>query len=75
MIREALLKKKCFLLGIARKGGGRRPLPEFFDPFFHHVFPYILTSISCYLIHQNHQKYQNYDHNYHSHHCLSLIHI
>ena len=23
-------KKKCFLLGIARKGGGGRPLPEFF---------------------------------------------
>ena len=49
ILREALLKKKCFLLGIARKGGGR-PLPEFVDPFFHHVFPYILTSISCYLI-------------------------
>ena len=25
-------------------------LPKFFDPFFHNVFPYILTSISCYLI-------------------------
>ena len=31
-VREALLKKKCFLSGIARKGGGRT-LPEFFDPF------------------------------------------
>ena len=62
-------------MGIARKGGGGGALPKFFDPFFHNVFPYILTSISCYLIlfghfkHQNHQKYQNYYHNYHSHHC------
>ena len=30
--------------------GGGRALPEFFDPFFHHVVPYILTSISCYVI-------------------------
>ena len=42
-------EKKCFLSGIARKGGGG-PLPKFFYLFFHHVFPYILTSISCYLI-------------------------
>ena len=28
----------CFLSGIARKGGGGRPLPKFFDPFFHHVY-------------------------------------
>ena len=33
----------------ARKGGGSA-LPEIFDPFFHHVVPYILTSISCYNI-------------------------
>ena len=26
-------EKKCFLLSIARKGGGR-PLPDFFDPLF-----------------------------------------
>ena len=41
----------------SRKPGGEqfqamlgRALPEFFDPFFHHVVPYILTSISCYVI-------------------------
>ena len=44
-------EKKCFLSGIARKGGGvGRTLPKFVDPFFHHVVPYILTSISCYVI-------------------------
>ena len=26
-------------------------MPEFVYPFFHHVVPYILTSIPCYLIH------------------------
>ena len=36
--------KKRFLSGIARMmGGGGLPMPEFFGPFFHHVFPYILT--------------------------------
>ena len=51
ILREALLKKNVFFRALPEKGGGRgRPLPEFFDPFFHHVFPYILTSISCYLI-------------------------
>ena len=78
-IREALLKKKMFSFGHCPKRGGGRALPKFFDPFFHNVFPYILTSISCYLIlfghfkHQNHQKYQNYDHNYHSHHCRNHL--
>ena len=44
-------KKKRFLSGIARMmWGGGLPMPEFVGPFFHHVFPYILTSISCYLI-------------------------
>ena len=47
VLREALLKKKCFLLGIARKGGGGDPCPNFLTLFFHHVVPYILTSISC----------------------------
>ena len=42
-------KKNRFLSGIAQKGGGRA-LPEFFDPFFHHAVPYILTSISYYVI-------------------------
>ena len=42
-------EKNRFLSGIAQKGGGRA-LPEFFYPFFHHVVPYILTSISCYVI-------------------------
>ena len=40
-------RKNRFLSGIAQKGGGA--LPEFVYPFFHHV-PYILTSISCYVI-------------------------
>ena len=62
-IREHVLQQKCFLSGIAEKGGGD-PCPNFL-PFFHHVtVPYILTSISCYVIHfqhQNHQKCQNYE--------------
>ena len=48
-LREALLKKNVFFRVLPEKGGGR-PLPEFFYPFSHHVVPYILTSISCYLI-------------------------
>ena len=47
-IREAILKKSVFFRALPERGW--RPLPEFFYPFFHHVFPYILTSISCYLI-------------------------
>ena len=47
-IREHVLQQKCFLSGIAEKRGD--PCPNFL-PFFHHVtVPYILTSISCYLI-------------------------
>ena len=38
-------------MGIARKGGGGDPCPNFLTLFFHHVVPYILTSIPCYLIH------------------------
>ena len=38
-----------FSFGHCSKRGGR-PLPEFFDPFFQHVVPYILTPISCYVI-------------------------
>ena len=34
---------------VDEKDGGRS-LAEFFDLFFHHVVPYILTSISCYVI-------------------------
>ena len=50
-LREALVKKKnVFFSGIARKGGGRETPARIFGPFFHHVFTYILTSISCYLI-------------------------
>ena len=65
---------------LIKKGGGRA-LPKFVYPFFHHVVPYILKSISCYVIlvghfeHQNHQKYQNYDHNYHSHHCHNHLYL
>ena len=42
-------KKNRFLSGIARKGGGE-DLARIFLPFFHHVVPHILTSISCYVI-------------------------
>ena len=49
-VREDINGKKRFLSGIARMRGGGLPMPEFLGPFFHHVFPYILTSISCYLI-------------------------
>ena len=37
-----------FFRALPENGGGA--LPEFVDPFFHHIFPYILTSISCYVI-------------------------
>ena len=43
------IKKIDFFRALPEKGGGRA-LPEFFYPFFHHVVPYILTSISCYVI-------------------------
>ena len=43
------IRKIDFFRALPEKGGGRA-LPEFFDPFFHHVVPYILTSISCYVI-------------------------
>ena len=45
-IKDALLgKDSCKQM----LGGGERPLSEFF-PFFPPVVPYILTSISCYVI-------------------------
>ena len=44
------LKKNVFFWALPECMGGGLPMPEFFGPFFHHVFPYILTSISCYLI-------------------------
>ena len=43
-------KKNIFFRALPECRGGGLPMPEFFGPFFHHVFPYILTSISCYLI-------------------------
>ena len=43
------MKKIDFFRALPKKGGGRA-LPKIFDPFFHHVVPYILTSISCYVI-------------------------
>ena len=43
-LREALLEKKMFSFGHCPKRG-----PNFFTLFFHHVVPYILTSISCYV--------------------------
>ena len=50
-VREDICSKKTFSFGhCPNVGGGGLPMPEFFGPFFHHVFPYILTSISCYLI-------------------------
>ena len=49
-IREALTKKKnVFFWALPEKGGGD-PCPNFLTLFFHHVVPYILTSISCYVI-------------------------
>ena len=36
-IREHLPKKKCFLSGIARIGGGAYPCPNFLAPFFYQV--------------------------------------
>ena len=51
LIREDINGKKTFSFGnCPNEGGWGLPMPEFFGPFFHHVFPYILTSISCYLI-------------------------
>ena len=44
------IRKIDFFRALPEKGGGRA-LPEFVDPFFHHVVvPYILTSVSCYVI-------------------------
>ena len=45
-LREHLKEKKSISFG----HGGGSALPEFVYPFFHHVVPYILTSISCYVI-------------------------
>ena len=48
-VREQLTEKKSISFGHCPKRG--RALPEFVDPFFHHVVvPYILTSVSCYVI-------------------------
>ena len=41
------IKRIDFFRALPEKGGA---LPEFLDPFFHHVVPYKLTSISCYVI-------------------------
>ena len=41
-------KKSISFVNCPKRGG--EGLPEFFDPFFHHVVPYILTSVSCYVI-------------------------
>ena len=50
-LREALLKKKnVFFWALPEKGGGGDPCPNFLTLFFHYVVPYILTSISCYVI-------------------------
>ena len=49
-LREALTKKKMFSFGHCPKRGGGDPCPNFLTLFFHHVVPYILTSISCYVI-------------------------
>ena len=49
-IREDINGKKTFSFGHCPNDGGGLPMPEFFGPFFHHVFPYILTSISCYFL-------------------------
>ena len=49
-LREDIRRKKTFSFGHCPNVGGGLPMLEFFGPFFHHVFPYILTSISCYLI-------------------------
>ena len=48
-LRDGLLQKKCFRSGIARKGGGN-PCPNLLTLFHHVTVPYILTSISCYVI-------------------------
>ena len=50
IVREALLEKKMFSFGHCPKRGGGDPCPNFLTLFFHHVVPYILTSISCYVI-------------------------
>ena len=42
-------KKNVFFWALPEKGGGD-PCPNFLTLFFHHVVPYILTSISCYVI-------------------------
>ena len=42
-------KKIDFFRALPEKGGGEG-LARIFLPFFHHVVPFILTSISCYVI-------------------------
>ena len=43
-------EKKMFSFGHCPKRGGGDPCPNWLTLFFHHVVPYILTSISCYVI-------------------------
>ena len=43
-------EKKMFSFGNCIERGGGDPCPNFLTLFFHHVVPYILTSISCYVI-------------------------
>ena len=49
-LREDINEKKTFSFGHCPNDGGGSTHARIFGPFFHHVFPYILTSISCYLI-------------------------
>ena len=49
-VREAPTKKKMFSFGHCPKRGGGDPCPNFLTLFFHLVVPYILTSISRYVI-------------------------
>ena len=44
------VKKNVFFRALPEKGWGGDPCPNFLTLFFHHVVPYILTSISCYVI-------------------------
>ena len=43
------VRKNVFFRALPEKGGGGG-LARICSPFLHHVVPYILTSISCYVI-------------------------
>ena len=49
-IREHLTEEKSISFGHCPKRMGGTYLPEFFTLFSRYVVPYILTSISCYVI-------------------------